>query len=264
MNACTTCNVETRQNRGRNRGTHRDGRRENPSWYEHLYPPRIGRRVSSSGYSSEIEQLLQQHAQPVHGLSTDEKNGLVRSYVILQSNYSEMVEFVADGFNIDQMPVHQAKATEEDVKAQLAEAIRLTHNYLASLYSLNEHVKEMVNRKTDGHVSMQPYHFLSINQRRSDYSRKLTFLWGLRVDFQHGGFSSISHKRYHEDEENILFQQEISENGFVENTPLDDMDRYLQYTNANEREFPYLFISRFHNNELDHFYDDCLNWFNQI
>jgi hypothetical protein len=220
--------------------------------------------VSSSGYSSEIERLLQREAQPVHGLSDKETNALHVSYVILQSNYSEMVEFVVDGYDIGQTPVHEADATKEDIEAQQAEATRLIHNYVSSLYSFNEHIKELVKRKTDSHIEMRPGHFLSIDQRRSDYSRKLTFLWGLRVDFQHGDFSGIYHQLHHEYDDKVEFCQKFSEDRFVDDTSLSGLSRYLQYTNPNEREYPFVFVSRFHNNELDHFYDDCLDWFTKI
>ncbi|RJS96556.1 hypothetical protein [Halococcus sp. IIIV-5B] len=219
--------------------------------------------MSSSGYSSEIERLLQQHAQPDHGLNGDEENGLARAFVILDSNYSEMVEFVVDEYDIRQNPVHEAEHTTADVEAQQAEATRLIHNYLSALYSFNEHVRELVNRKTDGNVDMKPYHFTSVDQRRSDYSRNLTFLWGLRIDFQHGHFSGIRHELYHEYEDRVHFVQKFDENGFVDDSPLDEMERYLQYTTQNQRELPYAFVARFHNNGLDHFYDDCLDWFNQ-
>lgn len=218
--------------------------------------------MTSSRFSSEIERLLQQRARPEHGLDSDEETGLTRSFVILNSNYSEMVEFVVDGFNINQLPVHEAETTVRDIEAQQAEATRLTHNYLSSLYSFNEHVKELVNRKTNGHVEMKRKHFLSFNQRRSDYSRLLTFLWGLRVDFQHGHFSGVKYERYDKRSDTILFRQKFSRKGFVEDTPLDSMNDYLRQTNSNEREYPFVFISRFHNNELDQFYDDCLDWFN--
>ena len=220
--------------------------------------------MSSSGFSSEIERLLQQRAQPEHGLSDDEEGGLARAFVILDSNYSEMVEFIADGYDINSNPVHKAEYDTDDIEAQQAEATRLTHNYLSSLYSFNEHIKELVNRKTDGHVSMRPRHFLSFDQRRSDYSRKLTLLWGLRIDFQHGHFLSVKYERHDVTTERVLFRQIFSKKGFVDDSPLNGMGDYLQYTNENERKLPFLFISWFHNNELEHFYDDCLDWFNQI
>jgi hypothetical protein len=39
------------------------------------------------------------------------------------------------------------------------------------------------------------------------------------------------------------------------------MERFLNHTNSNERKYPFRFIAGFQRNEFDHFYEDCLNWF---
>lgn len=60
----------------------------------------------------------------------------------------------------------------------------------------------------------------------------------------------------------VLFRQKFSDHNFCTSS-LDDMSIYLNHTNQNEREYPFTFISKFQRNELENFYDDCLDWFAQ-
>jgi hypothetical protein len=218
--------------------------------------------VTPQPFSYEIPKLLQRQIRPTRGLKQTEQDAIGVSYVLLESNFSELVELVSDGYSISERPVIRVSLDQERVMAMQAEATRLTHNYLASLYSFNEHIRTLVNRVTASDIELESKHFVcTTGPRTSDYARKVTFLRGLRTDCQHGDFAGLNYQIYDQNEERILFEQVFSEHAFVDKTDLGDMGRYLNHTNPNEREYPFRFIAGFQRNEFDHFYEDCLNWF---
>jgi hypothetical protein len=95
------------------------------------------------------------------------------------------------------------------------------------------------------------------------HGRKLTFLRGLRTDFQHGGFSCFSFSfnkagglgdfaGYH-----IVFEREAS----MDDSGLTDPNRFLRHTNTSEQQYPLCFLGQFHKNTLRTFYEDTEAWF---
>jgi hypothetical protein len=100
--------------------------------------------------------------------------------VLLESNFSELVELVSEGYNINESPVIRILLDQQEIVAMQAEATRLTHNYLASLYSFNEHIRIISNRVTTDDIGMEAKHFVcTTGPQTSDYARKVTFLRGL-------------------------------------------------------------------------------------
>lgn len=123
-------------------------------------------------FSWEIEKLLQEQAQPIQGLSDDEKDGIAVSYTILESNFSELVEVVEGGFDIRRKPVIRSSLDEEEVIATQTEVTRLTHNYLSSLYSFNEHIRVLANRVTDNSIDMKRGDFLCLSSLENQTIRE--------------------------------------------------------------------------------------------
>jgi hypothetical protein len=215
---------------------------------------------SSPSFSSEIEKLFQRSVSPETPLSDTEREFLDASYAILELNYVDIDDFLdGDPF---QNPIIESNADETAFTMQKYRAIRYFHNYLAALYSFNEHIRALVNRKTAESIpSMERLHFLSMKEMmRSDYSRKITFLHGLRTDAQHGDYSGIKFAVRSETDDEIRFHMKFDEHGFTD-SDLGSMSDYLHHTRRPEREYPFSFISGFHRNEFQHFYNDTINWF---
>ncbi|MDQ2052707.1 hypothetical protein RBH26_19865 [Natronolimnohabitans sp. A-GB9] len=141
------------------------------------------------------------------------------------------------------------------------EALRLLHNYLSSLYSLNETVRVLCNQYTPRDFELTSGDFTAVSTDGSYYGRKLGFLRGLRTDFQHGGFSCLSFDKvgdlgsfegYH-----VVFDQAA----FINESGLREPNRFLQSTNEAEQRYPISYIGSFHQQTLQEFYNDVERWF---
>lgn len=213
----------------------------------------------SPSFSSEIEKLFQRSVSPETPLTETEREFLDASYAILELNYVDIDEFLGD--DPFQNPIIRSDPDETVFTMGKYRAIRYFHNYLAALYSFNEHIRALVNRKTAESTTMERSHFLSTKEMmRSDYSRKITFLHGLRTDAQHGDYSGIKFAIRSETDSDIQFHMKFDKHGFTA-SDLGSMSDYLHHTRQQEREYPFSFISGFHRNEFQHFYNDTVNWF---
>ncbi|MFC6613651.1 hypothetical protein ACFQAS_01525 [Halopenitus salinus] len=217
----------------------------------------------SSDSSSECEFQIQEIAglavRPDRGISDGNRTRLSVAKRTLDQNYFEIDEYV-DG-DLETNPIficHNDEREEEGF-----EALRLLHNYLASLYSFNETIRVLFNQHSPDGISLASRDFTptSGGTDRLLYSRKLAFLRGLRTDFQHGGFSCFAFNKagdlgdfagYH-----IVFEREA----FMNDSGLSDPNRFLRHTNTSEQQYPLCFLGLFHKNTLQTFYEDTDEWF---
>jgi hypothetical protein len=214
---------------------------------------------SSFEYAFQIQEIAEQAVTPGRGISGGNRTRLSVAKRTLDQNYFEIDEYI-DG-DLETNPIficHNEKRQEEGF-----EALRLLHNYLASLYSFNETIRVLFNQHSPDGTSLEGRDFTpaSGGTDRLHYSRKLAFLRGLRTDFQHGGFSCFSFNNagelgdfagYH-----IVFEREA----FIDDSGLNDPNRFLRHTNTQEQQYPLCFLGKFHKNTVQTFYEDTEAWF---
>jgi len=217
---------------------------------------------NSSEFDYQLQALLQVEITPDRRLSEADSVRLSAAKRTVDQNYYELDEYI-DG-DLQTNPIficHSDRVEEEGF-----EALRLLHNYLSSLYSLNETIRVLCNQYTANNCRLTSSEFTpaSDGNDNSYYGRKLGFLRGLRTDFQHGGFSCLSFNKvgdlgdfegYH-----VVFDQAA----FINESGLREPNRFLQLTNEAEQRYPISYIGSFHQQTLQEFYNDVEQWFNSV
>lgn len=207
----------------------------------------------------EIQTLYGEDVVSDGPLSQSAVTRLTAAKRVLDQNYYEVEQYV-DG-DLETNPVFICpKDSREDAGF---EVLRLLHNYLSSLYSFNETVRVVFNQTTEEGVELRSGSFTpaSGGTDESYYARKLSFLRGLRTDFQHGGFSCLSFENAGELGNFAGYHVEFDSETFTQNSGLRDPERFLRYTNEKEQRYPLCFIEQFHTGQLQSFYDDVDGWF---
>jgi hypothetical protein len=178
---------------------------------------------------------------------------------ILDQNYLELSEYI-DG-DLETNPVFICRESRKQEEG--FEVLRLLHNYLSSLYSLNEAIRVLFDQYTTDEVSLGSGAFASTDTERPTvyYTRQLAFLYGLRTDFQHGGFSCFEFSSVGNLGDFVGYHITFDRTAFIEDSGLRDPSRFLRHTTARERRHPLCFIGSFHENTLLDFYEDTIQWF---
>lgn len=212
-----------------------------------------------SSFEYQLQTLANEEITPSSGLSEQDAIRLNAAKRTLDQNYFDIDKYI-DG-DLATNPVFICH--QDDRREDGFEALRLLHNYLSSLYSFNETVRVLFNRNTPEGCKLSSGNFTpaSNGSDRSYYGRKLSFLRGIRTDFQHGGFSCLSFEKSGELGDFRGYHVEFEREAFIEESGLDDVSRFLQYTNENEQRHPLCFIGKFHQNTLQDFYENTEDWF---
>lgn len=209
--------------------------------------------MSGGGSSTNsIEQLIgTRTGGPTQSVSNNEISRIRVSANIVRQNYDTLEDFV-DG-KIDQdalFIVHNT--TQQEAISYLYGHL---HNYLSSLYSFNEQVRE----KVDNGLPAQSFPKSRFISDRTPYSEKLAFIRGLRHDVQHGEYGCLSldcrrsvgnFKIYC-----IEFEKKAFRQGSVNHPHV-----HLRHTNKQDRKYPLPYIADFHKQYFNDFVDDSIDW----
>lgn len=210
-------------------------------------------------FDFQLQMLAGEHVVPASRSSESEETRLAAAKRTLDQNYYELDEYIEGDLATNPVFICH-RDNREDAGF---EALRLLHNYLSSVYSFNETVRVLFNRRSPEKVELDRSDFTPApgGTDESYYCRKLAFLRGLRTDFQHGGFSCLTFDKagelgnfggYH-----IVFDR----SAFIDESGLRDPGRFLRHTNQNERRHPIAYIGQFHQETVQEFYDDVEAWF---
>lgn len=213
--------------------------------------------ASKETLSFEIEQLLGEPASCDGRLNEQEQDAFFNAYSTIENNLGDLAEYtnLAEGYAyITSTPGGEALKTAQ------FECTRYVHNYLASLYSWNEVIRTLVERHTS--LEMKWWMFTSTYDEhpRSQYSRKVGFLRGIRTVCQHGDFSCLQFETYNETDNEVQQRLKFAKQNFM-GCDLDDMHIYLKHTRQQRREYLVDFIAGFHRTEFQNFYSDMKDWF---
>lgn len=215
-----------------------------------------------TSYEFEIQAILGLDVEPCSSLSSTDRTRLTASKRVVDQNYYELDQYI-DGT----LATNPIFLCPQDRRQESGfEVLRLLHNYLASLYSFNETVRVLCNRRTSDEITLSSSAFTPAGGGADDsyYGRKLSFLRGLRTDFQHGGFSCLTFETAGELGEFGGYHVVFDRQAFLEESGLRDPQRFLAQTNESERRYPLCFVAGFHTKRLQSFYDDLEDWFESV
>lgn len=214
---------------------------------------------SNSGFEDQLQTLCRAEVEPNSRLRDADEVRLSAAKRTVDQNYYELDEYIDGDLQTNPMFIcHETRREEEGF-----EALRLLHNYLSSLYSLNETIRTLCNRYTPSSVELMSGDFTPVSggSDHFHYGRKLGFLRGLRTDFQHGGFSCLSFDRAGELGDFEGYQVVFDRPSFVNDSGLREPERFLRWTNEAEQRHPISYVGAFHQQTLQDFYDDVEAWF---
>lgn len=210
-------------------------------------------------YEYELQTFCGSPIEPTRGLSHQNKTRLMAAKRVLDLNYYEIDQYI-DG-ELATNPIYLC--LQEQREDSGFEVLRLLHNYLASLYSFNETIRTLFNRHTPENICLSNGDFTPASGGTdvSYYGRKLSFLRGLRTDFQHGGFACLYFESVGELGEFAGYHIRFDKQAFINDSGLRSPTRFLGYTNESEQQHPICYIARFHTHILQKFYENIEEWF---
>jgi hypothetical protein len=212
-----------------------------------------------SDFEYQLQALARAGIEPKSRLQDADEVRLSAAKRTVDQNYFELDEYI-DG-DLRTNPVFICR--REQVEEEGFEALRLLHNYLASLYSLNETIRVLCNRYTSDSVELTSGDFTPASGGSDEfyYGRKLGFLRGLRTDFQHGGFSCLTFTKAGELGDFEGYHVVFDRDAFLSESGLRKPNRFLRWTNEAQQRHPISYIGLFHQQTLQEFYDDVEAWF---
>ncbi|USZ67440.1 hypothetical protein NGM10_11960 [Halorussus salilacus] len=208
--------------------------------------------MSNRGANNTIEQLLgTRTGGPRSAVSQDVINRVRVSANIVRQNFDELEDFVDGRLDNDALFIVYTPNGGE-AASYLYKHI---HNYLSSLYSFNEQIRERVNDLApENSITKQ-----DIISGQSFYSERLAFLRGLRHDVQHGEYNSLKLDCRHTAGNFRIYCVEFNEQAFSSGAVRHPPD-YLRHTNQRDRRYPLPYIAEFHKQYFNGFVDDSVDW----
>jgi hypothetical protein len=214
---------------------------------------------SDEGDPTTIQILLDDNYSCQRSLRSDDHERIVAARAILEYSYADLVEFV-DG-DICEDPYFIVESDDEDtIRIETYNAYKLVHHYLAALYSYHEAVRATVTAYLPTGTKLTKEHFNPSNSRKTEYTRRLMYLRGLRVAAQHGAFNDCLPVRQWDRSSN-QYRIEFNATEFCQHDRLREQGKYLRYSNENRQYEPIKYIGSFHATNFYPFYNDCLAWF---
>jgi hypothetical protein len=205
--------------------------------------------------------FLTGHEKPTQRLRTADRTRVQSVHTVLESNFAELEEYVDGPLDEDAFYVVDPD-TEDTIRKDTFEVYRLTHNYLAALYSLNEAVRATVTTYLPEGEALTKHHFHPDNAVGVEYIRKLMFLRGLRIAAQHGAFSDVLPVNQW-DPTKPEYRVAFDRTAFCESEAIENPSYYVRFTSDTRLQRPLEYLGTFHGTHLDEFYGACLSWLNQ-
>ncbi|WP_128477048.1 hypothetical protein [Halorussus pelagicus] len=192
-------------------------------------------------------------------VTKDESARFEMSRTIVLENFADLKAFVDGEIENDAWIVIHDSQQPQSIARTLFQHV---HNYLASLYSFNEQIRELVNNKTSGAaIEKRDFSPRKGESPATDYVEKLAFLRGLRHSMQHGDYRSLDFRPVETTNGfefwEVTFNRQKFEGGTV-NYP----KSFVQYRNAKEMAKPLQYVADFHQNYFVGFTQDCIDWLN--
>lgn len=218
------------------------------------------------------EKLLARACTPENSVVRPEVDRLEAAELIAHRNFRDLKEFVDGEMETggcliispadkpDEMPLSA-------FEAKRSKLYKYIHNYLASIYSFNEQVRELINLKIgDEDDSNNPLGMGAfVPNSRTLYTQELAFVRGLRIDAQHGEFSAISLSPTNcppvdADEVGDAYWIQFDKDSFRKGAT-NNPDKYLSDKKDNSFDPPLGYLYFFHRDYFVEFAQKTEHWF---
>lgn len=217
--------------------------------------------TGGEGNPKTIETLLGESVTPSRRLRRVDRTRLQSALTTAEINFAELEEFV-DGHLREDAYFIVDDCSDEAVQRNAIEVYRLTHNYLAGIYSFNEAVRATITSYLPTGKTLSKRHYHPDNHDGVEYTRKLMFVRGLRIAAQHGTFNDVLPVRQW-DRSEPKYRLGFDESAFCEAETITNAGQYLRFTSEQRRKRPLEYVGDFHETCVNRFYGDCLAWLNQ-
>lgn len=219
---------------------------------------------------NEVDRLLGHRSGPDLPVSVTDLRRLQHSAGIVHGNFTLIARLtrhvhtgviaVEESPPFDSYGGSEKTETREYVESTVStEVYRLVHNYLASVYSFNEQVRELLTNHCTEEVDKSD--FLTTSTA-SNYVRWIAFPWGLRNDLQHGNYACLDVVPIGADGTVDLYHLTFDKTAF-EPTPtgdLDDAGDYLHHFDDERFDYPLAYLGEFHTDQFNRFERDLNEW----
>ena len=217
--------------------------------------------MSGSGSTNTVDPLLGHTEGPSSEITDRDLVRARSSAYIVHGNFRDLAE-MCDDIATTGLVKTSKEADNTDVEN---EVYRRVHNYVSSLYSYNEHIREILNRRLGQHIGKRYFLPGKDNRAAPDYTKRGAFLWGLRNDFQHGDYWCLSVEKANQDLDYAFYHLRFEKQDFNA-TPkggIEDAGGYVAYAPDGEYEYPLPYIAHFHRNLFNDFESDFESWCDQ-
>lgn len=204
-----------------------------------------------------IDQLLGHTDGPAEPITGRDLTRARSSAYIVHGNFNELTQ-MCDNIQTGTV-VAEKDVDKTDVEN---EVYRRVHNYLSSLFSYNEQIRDILNKRLSQHIGKRYFLPSRDNKAAPEYVKQGVFLWGLRNDFQHGDYWCLELKLEETRGEKTYYQLYFIKQDF-EATPkggLDEAGDYLCHKDDAELQYPIPYIADFHRNQFSEFENDFESW----
>lgn len=148
--------------------------------------------MAGSGSTNTIDQLLGHTSGPADPVTDRDLTRARSSAYIVHGNFNELAR-MCDNISTTGLIVVATGTETTDVENEI---YRRVHNYVSSLYSYNEQIRQILNKHLNQHIGKNYFLPAPENKAAPEYVRRGTFLWGLRNDLQHGDYWCLSVQRH--------------------------------------------------------------------
>lgn len=214
--------------------------------------------MSDRGSTNTIDQVLGHSAGPSDPVTSRDLTRARSSAYIVHGNFNKLAEMCEDISTTGLVAVGSG-TDKTDVEN---EVYRRVHNYVSSLYSYNEQIRQILNKRLDQHIGKDYFLPARDNKAAPEYIRRGTFLWGLRNDFQHGDYWCLSVEFERSDNGHDFYHLYFRKRDF-EATPkgnLNDSSDYLAHAPDSDQTYPLPYIGDFHRNLFSEFESAFESW----
>jgi hypothetical protein len=205
-----------------------------------------------------VDQLLGHTRGPAGPITDRDVKRTRSSAYIVHGNFRRLVR-MCDDITVSGLVAAKRGSDDTDVTN---EVYRRVHNYVSSLYSFNEQVRDVLCKRLDEVVEKRDFLPERNDHSAPAYTRRLTFLWGIRNDFQHGDYwcLAVEHEttRNGYDYYHLYFRKQ-----YFNATPegsLDTAGDYLAHAPDDDQRYPLPYVGEFHRTLFSEFEQDFEAW----
>lgn len=214
--------------------------------------------MGRSGSTNTVDQLLGHSNGPANPVTDRDLTRTRSSAYIVHGNFNDLARMCDDITSTGVILIEKGA----DITDVENEVYRRVHNYVSSLYSYNEQIRDILNKLLDQYIGKEYFLPARNNKAAPEYVRRGTFLWGLRNDFQHGDYWCLSVEFEGTRDDNECYHLYFKKRDF-EATPKGDLDEagdYLAHAPDSDQRYPLPYIGDFHRNLFSDFENAFESW----